>query len=113
MQIDKLSKAVREKYGEEAAKTLREDWTFEDEENFQKEIELLAEKEKKVEECKNYNLFNGEEKCVYCSKLKIYFKIKDDVSMIKYGCCDTCYINFIEGREERWNSGWRPNNKEK
>jgi hypothetical protein len=25
-----------------------------------------------------------------------------------YGCCPTCFIYFVEGREERWKSGWRP-----
>lgn len=25
-----------------------------------------------------------------------------------FGCCDVCHVEFIEGREERWKSGWRP-----
>ncbi len=25
-----------------------------------------------------------------------------------YGACVDCYIFFIEGRKERWVSGWRP-----
>ena len=29
--------------------------------------------------------------------------------MIKYECCWTCNIQYVEGREERWRSGWRPN----
>ena len=30
--------------------------------------------------------------------------------MTKYECCFNCYIQYIEDREERWKSGWRPNN---
>jgi hypothetical protein len=109
MQIDELSKAVREKYGNDAAKAIREDWTLADEAAFQKEIELLFEKEKKLEQSEKASLFNGEEKCSCCNKLKVYFKIKDDVNVIKYGCCNSCYIKYIEDREERWHKGWRPN----
>jgi hypothetical protein len=29
-----------------------------------------------------------------------------------YGCCIECYIFFIEGRPERWRSGWRPSPEE-
>ncbi len=25
-----------------------------------------------------------------------------------WGCCVLCHIFFVEGREERWKSGWRP-----
>lgn len=25
-----------------------------------------------------------------------------------FGCCMHCYIEFVEDREERWRSGWRP-----
>ena len=45
-----------------------------------------------------------------CSTCKTYsFKSKDDVYMTKFGCCWNCYIQYIEGREERWKNGWRPN----
>jgi len=28
--------------------------------------------------------------------------------MKKFDCCYECYIQFVDGREERWKSGWRP-----
>ena len=34
--------------------------------------------------------------------------MKDDLYMNKFECCHTCYIQWVEGREERWESGWRP-----
>jgi hypothetical protein len=30
---------------------------------------------------------------------KVYFK---------WRCCNLCYIEFIEHREQRWTDGWRP-----
>ena len=38
------------------------------------------------------------------------FSSQDDLYMTKFGCCFNCYIQYIEGREERWKTGWRPNN---
>jgi hypothetical protein len=32
----------------------------------------------------------------------------DDKTFFKWGCCRYCYIEFVEHREERWQSGWRP-----
>lgn len=32
----------------------------------------------------------------------------DDKTFFKWGCCRYCHIEFIEHREERWQSGWRP-----
>ena len=36
-------------------------------------------------------------------------KSLDDIYIIKYECCNTCYVKHVEGREERWKTGWRPN----
>ena len=36
------------------------------------------------------------------------FKIRDDVFMNKFDCCFTCYTQWVEGREDRWKTGWRP-----
>lgn len=30
----------------------------------------------------------------------------------KFGCCNLCFVYFVEDREERWNSGWRPSQEE-
>lgn len=29
-----------------------------------------------------------------------------------WGVCADCFIEFVEHREERWRSGWRPSNEE-
>ena len=36
------------------------------------------------------------------------FDLKDDVYMSKFECCFKCYIQWVEDREERWATGWRP-----
>ncbi|MAG28085.1 hypothetical protein CMI47_21375, partial [Candidatus Pacearchaeota archaeon] len=37
-------------------------------------------------------------------------KAKDDVYLIKFECCEACFDRYVDGREERWLKGWRPNN---
>jgi hypothetical protein len=49
----------------------------------------------------------GERTCPVCNKFSFYFK--DDIYMARYQCCENCFIVYVEGREERWKSGWRPN----
>lgn len=33
---------------------------------------------------------------------------KSNSSYYDWGCCSICYIEFVEDREDRWKSGWRP-----
>ena len=51
---------------------------------------------------------NSKRSCPVCSVYS--FKSNDDVYMSKFDCCEKCYIQWVEGREERWKTGWRPNN---
>lgn len=34
---------------------------------------------------------------------------KSNKTYYDYGCCSDCHIAFVEGREEKWHFGWRPN----
>lgn len=43
--------------------------------------------------------------CPVCSNL---MKGRSTSTYYDYGACVNCFIYFIEGREERWKSGWRP-----
>ena len=44
-----------------------------------------------------------------CSTCETYsFNSKDDIYMNKFNCCFQCYIQWVENREERWATGWRP-----
>jgi len=37
---------------------------------------------------------------------------KSNYTFYDYGCCVNCFIEFIEGREQRWKDGWRPSPEE-
>ena len=83
------------------------------EELYKKERDLndQAEKVEKDGFFLSKNLINKESKrkCPVCD---IYsFKVKDDLYMNKFKCCWKCYIQWVEGREERWEKGWRPKNE--
>ena len=48
-----------------------------------------------------------------CPVCDIYsFDLKDDLYMNKYSCCWACFMEFVEGREDRWKEGWRPDSDE-
>jgi len=120
--IAKYEVAISKKYGKEAIKHPKADWNDEKEKDYQQQIKDLYEKEKKQEE-KNEKiemdgfliskkLFNKDSNrnCPVCSSYS--FDLKDDVYMTKFDCCFKCFIQWVEGREDRWKKGWRPNTKE-
>tara|TARA_Y100000593_G_C4274592_1_gene319339 strand:- start:268 stop:666 length:399 start_codon:yes stop_codon:yes gene_type:complete len=121
--IAKLEKAIKKKYGDSAIQNPANLWNEEKEKDYLNQLKEFLEKEKKHQassEPENVNgilitrkLFNRDRKlnCSVCEK-KINSSI-DDICVIKYDCCGKCYINFIEGREDRWLEGWRPDNVKK
>ena len=116
--IAKLEKAISEKYGEEAIKNPKSNWDEKKEEEYLRESKILQKKIHKTQQESNNvqtNDFFVSEKLLRkdskreCSVCKIYsFLRKDDVYMSKFHCCFNCYIQWVEGREERWEKGWRP-----
>ena len=48
----------------------------------------------------------SERNCPVCSCFS--FIPEDDYYMDKYSCCRECFYLWVDGREERWLSGWRP-----
>ena len=75
-------------------------------------------KQRKIEEAKDKVEVDGfliskkllsrdsERICPVCETYS--FDKKDDLYMNKYDCCFKCYVEWVESREERWESGWRP-----
>ena len=118
--IAAIEKAIKEKYGEEAVAHPQAEWTDEKEKKYLEEIKKLSEKKQVIAE-KSVKVDNGgffiskkllnkeiRRECLVCD---IYsFDMKDDVYMNKFECCYECYIQYVDGREERWLTGWRPNN---
>lgn len=116
-QIAKIEKAIKEKYGEEAIQNPKRHWDEEKEKKYLSDLKKFHErpkKEKKTEESEGFTVKskrtskNEERICPVCKSYS--FSNLDDVYMVKFECCFNCYVQFVEDREERWKTGWRPNN---
>jgi len=116
--VVKLEKAIAKKYGQEAIENPKKHWTDEKEKEYLSELKEFYENTEDKEDIDKdevngvfipKKLLNKESNrsCPICN---IYsFKSNDDVYMTKFDCCEKCYIQWIEDREERWLKGWRPN----
>ena len=117
--IAAIEKAIKEKYGEEAINNPRANWDEVKEKKYLEEMREFYKKNKRLNQSRDKidvngikvskKLLNREslKNCPVCGAL--LKSVKDDVSLIKFDCCNTCYIKYIEDREERWLKGWRPN----
>ncbi len=119
--IAKIEKAVKEQYGEETVKNPKADWDDEAEAKYLEQLKQMAEKERlwrsKTEKVEvregvfvSKKLLKPEDGaarvCPVCKKYS--FSSKDDLYMSKFECCWSCYVDYVQDREERWNEGWRP-----
>jgi hypothetical protein len=115
-----LEKAIKKKYGSEAIENPANNWDNEKEIDYLSQLEEFVAKQKRAEqdsEAENVDGIlvsrkllskEGIKNCPVCAgKVKT---INDDIYMTKYECCSKCYINYIDGREQRWLEGWRPKN---
>ena len=116
--IAKVERAIEDKYGEEAIQNPKANWSEEKEKEYLEQIKKLHQKERKIQEAKDKVEVNGffiskkllsKDSKRLCQVCETYsFDGKDDLYMNKYDCCFKCYIQWVEDREERWESGWRP-----
>ena len=124
MSKDKLNKlaayekAIAEKYGEEAVANPKSNWNEEKEKLYLEEMKDFYNKQNKNLDSYEKVDLNGikvskkllnRESLKSCSVCGAFpKKSMDDVCLIKFNTCNSCYIKFIEGREKRWHEGWRP-----
>jgi hypothetical protein len=120
--IAKIEQAIEKKYGKEAVTHPRNNWDDVKEQEYLKQIKELSKKEERKKEktekvekdgfliSKKLLTKRSNRTCPVCNTYS--FNIEDDVYMNKYDCCYSCYIKYVEDREERWQSGWRPNTGE-
>jgi len=116
--IAKLEKAIKQKYGSEAILNPKSGWSEEKEKEYLEQLKKidLAKRSNEEETQKveidgflvSKKLINRDSNrnCPVCEKYS--FSIQDDIYMLKYDCCEKCFIQHIEGREKRWLNGWRP-----
>ena len=115
-EIAKIEKAIKEKYGEDAIKNPKGSWCKEKEEKYLKDLKEFYKHnktKKRLEEKDGFTIKASRDRqslrvCPVCNSYS--FNGNDDLYMTKFGCRFNCYVEFVEGREERWKSGWRPNN---
>ena len=115
--IVKIERAIAEKYGKEAIDNPKKFWNQEKEKEYLKQLKEFYKIKESKEDIKveNKGFFVSEKvlqkdskrQCPVCGLYS--FHIKDDLYMNKYKCCFKCYVQYVEGREERWKTGWRPN----
>ena len=119
-EIVRIEKAIAKKYGEDAIANPKHYWNEEKEKAYIEQLKELTQIEKKNDKDQKINvdgvfiskkLLNRDSKrtCPVCYTYS--FEIKDDLYMNRFECCNKCYIQWVEGREERWKTGWRPNNE--
>ena len=115
--VVKIEKAIAEKYGEETIQNPKAQWSDAKEKEYVKQLKDLyrASSEKDDHQVDVGGVFIAEKlitkeskrSCPVCNTYS--FKSNDDVYMAKFDCCEKCYIQLVEGREQRWLKGWRPN----
>ena len=116
--IAKFEKAISQRYGKDAIRNPKGDWTEEKEKEFIEQMKEFYNRLDKNSEKSEKEEVNGvlvskkilarksDRNCPVCGKYS--FERKDDLYMNKFQCCFSCYIALVEGREQRWLSGWRP-----
>jgi hypothetical protein len=114
----KVEQAIAKKYGEETVVNPKSQWDDEKEKQYLEDLKTLHYINVDKEDLEKEEV-NGvfipkkllkEESNRSCSTCNTYsFKSRDDVYMTKFGCCFKCYVQYVEGREDRWKNGWRPN----
>jgi hypothetical protein len=119
-EIVAIEKAISKKYGDEAIQNPKSNWNPEKEKEYLKQMKALYTKVRHNEEQQEKVDINGikvSKKLLNRDPLKgctvcgcFPQKSMDDVCLLKFECCSKCHIQYVEGREERWLKGWRPNN---
>tara|TARA_B100000676_G_C18064359_1_gene839892 strand:- start:563 stop:961 length:399 start_codon:yes stop_codon:yes gene_type:complete len=120
--IAAVEKAISKKYGDEAIVNPKSTWDSAKEEQYIEQLKKIAEMDLESSKKPPKAELNGfllseklinkqsERTCPVCDTYS--FNKKDDLYMNRFECCLKCYINYVEDREERWDSGWRPNSVE-
>ena len=117
--IAKIEKAINQKYGKEAIVNPNSGWDEEKEKDYLEQLKEMSDKQSALDEQQekveadgfliNKKLLTRETTILNCSVCKKRLRtVKDDIYNSKFECCQKCYIQYVEDREERWLNGWRP-----
>jgi hypothetical protein len=119
--VMRLENLIQKKYGYDAIKNPESGWDEDKEKKYLQKLKEFSAKFDKNSSYKDKVEVDGvlvskklltRESNRTCPVCKIYsFKVQDDIYMTKYSCCFKCYVQYVEDREERWLTGWRPDNE--
>ena len=87
----KVEQAIANKYGKETVVNPKSQWDDEKEKEYLDQLKRTFSPDADTEDLDKEEIFG--------------------VFMTKFECCFKCYIQWVEGREERWKKGWRPKNE--
>ena len=113
--IAKYEKAIKDRYGNEAIQNPKKNWDEEKENKYLEELKTFYKgfsRKKKREKAEGFEVIHKKSPkeidriCPVCDTYSM--NPGDDLYMNKFQCCFNCYIQYVEGREERWKTGWRP-----
>ena len=116
--IAAVEQAISKKYGEETVQNPKANWDETKEKEYLEQSKEFYQKSYKNQEQQekvdikgikvSKKLLNlpSLKNCPVCGSFPK--KSLDDVCLVKFECCNKCYIQYVEGREERWLKGRRP-----
>tara|TARA_R110000803_G_scaffold109725_1_gene178127 strand:- start:7378 stop:7794 length:417 start_codon:yes stop_codon:yes gene_type:complete len=117
--IASVEKAIAEKYGKNTVQDFRSNWEPDREQEYLEQLKQRRFKGYKKHHKKTITI--AEDTIIHerpikastnrtCPVCKTYsFSVKDDLYMNRFQSCYLCYIDFIQDREDRWSTGWQPN----
>lgn len=117
--IVKLERAIKKKYGDVAIQNPAGLWDKDKEADYMQQLQTRAEKHRKLEAMSEMENVDGilisrklliKERKINCSLCNNRTKtINDDIYMIKFDCCENCYIKNYErhspSKKENENNG--------
>ena len=117
--IARLEKAISKKYGDQAIKNPMSTWDEDKEKDYVEQTKTAAlSRQRSLRQRERVEiegvfvsrkLLSKERSARSCPVCENYsFDQQDDVYMIKYECCFECWAKYVDGREDRWKEGWRP-----
>lgn len=103
--LAKLGKKIADKYGEEAAANIRSEWDEEKEGEYLEQLKAEAKKEREYygQKAKTKERILITRKGVLCSVCgRLSLDPRDGAYKAIYECCRRCYLEHVQGEEDRW-----------
>tara|TARA_R100000231_G_scaffold88763_1_gene67202 strand:- start:162 stop:581 length:420 start_codon:yes stop_codon:yes gene_type:complete len=118
-EIAAIEKIFSEEYGKQSVKNFKSGWNQDKEKKYLRQLKLHN---KKINSTETATVIvdgirfpqdviekKEERTCPVCKTYS--FSGKDDLYMNRFKCCYECYIDFVQGREDRWSEGYIPSSE--